>query len=76
MAPTLSSLGIDQLSVPERVSLVHAIWDSIAADQSAVPLSDSQQQEILRRAAKHDGSPQPVVPWEQVRDEALARLKR
>ena len=30
MAPTLESLGIDRLSVVERVTLVQAIWDSIA----------------------------------------------
>ena len=37
MTPTLESLGIDRLSVPERVALVHAIWDSLAAEIEATP---------------------------------------
>jgi len=30
MSPTLQSLGIDRLSVAERIELAEAIWDSVA----------------------------------------------
>ena len=30
MSPTLESLGIDRLSVAERIELAEAIWDSVA----------------------------------------------
>ena len=30
MSPTLKSLGLDQLSVAQRILLVEEIWDSIA----------------------------------------------
>lgn len=76
MAPDLTSLGIDQLSIPERISLVHAIWDSIAEENAVVPLSDAQMETVLRRAARHDAGNEPTIPWEQVRSEALARLKQ
>jgi putative addiction module component (TIGR02574 family) len=74
MSPSLASLGIDQLSVADRLTLVHAIWDSIASDSDAVPLSESQLAEIRRRAAKHDAGQSTTVPWEEVEKEALATL--
>lgn len=75
MSPTISSLGIDRLSVPDRLTLVHAIWDSIALEQKAVPLSEAQLEEIRRRAARHDAGEVRAIPWEQVQSEARARLK-
>lgn len=71
MATTLESLGIDRMSVAERIDLVQQIWDSIAADQ--IPLTDSQRQELERRADDDDTNPDDCVPWEQVKAEALAR---
>jgi putative addiction module component (TIGR02574 family) len=76
MLPTMQSLGIDQLSIPERVALVQEIWDSIAAEAKDVPLSDAQRQEIDRRLAAHEANPKAAIPWEQVEAEALARLRR
>src|SRR5438874_2524621 len=35
MSPTVQSLGIDQLSVADRLRLVQEIWDSIAAEAQA-----------------------------------------
>jgi len=76
MSPTLQSLGIDQLSIEERLRLVQEIWDSIAAEVEQLPLTDSQRQEVDRRLAAHRANPQAAIPWEQVEAEALARLRR
>ena len=37
------------LSIGERIRLVEDIWDSIAADQAALPLTDEQRAELDRR---------------------------
>ena len=37
------------LSIGERMQLVEDIWDSIAPDQAALPLTDEQRVEIDRR---------------------------
>ena len=74
MSPTLKALGIDRLSVGERIALVQEIWDSIAADAERSPLTEEQKQEIDRRLAAHRANPQAAIPWEQVEAEALARL--
>jgi putative addiction module component (TIGR02574 family) len=76
MSSTIQSLGIDRLSVPERIALVQEIWDSIAAEAEQAPLSEAQRQEVDRRLAAHRANPQAAVPWEQVEAEALARLRR
>ncbi len=72
MDATLESLGIDLMTVAERVTLVQKIWDSIAAE---VPLSDAQRLELERRAEEDDANPDDTIPWEKVRDEALARIR-
>jgi putative addiction module component (TIGR02574 family) len=76
MSPTLQALGIDRLSVAERIDLIGEIWDSIAADVEKAPLTEAQRQEIDRRLAAHKADPQAAIPWEQVEAEALARLRR
>jgi putative addiction module component (TIGR02574 family) len=72
----MKDLGIDRLSVADRLALVQEIWDSIAADIEQVPLTESQKAEIDRRLAAHRANPQAAIPWEQVEAEALARLRR
>jgi putative addiction module component (TIGR02574 family) len=76
MATTLQTLGIDRLSVEERIALVQEIWDSIANDADVAPLSESQRQELNRRADDDDANPADTVPWEQVKAQALDRWSR
>ena len=37
------------LSIGERMQLVEDLWDSIAADQAVLPLTDEQRIELDRR---------------------------
>ncbi|HBI45929.1 MAG TPA: hypothetical protein DDY78_24195 [Planctomycetales bacterium] len=76
MATPFESFGIDRLSVAERIVLVQQIWDSIAVDPNQVPLTEAQRHELERRADDDDANPGDVVPWEQVKAEALARWDR
>ena len=64
------------LSINERIQLVEAVWDGIAAEQPVPELSEAQKQELRRRIAEMDASPEIAVPWEEVRARAEARLKR
>lgn len=76
MNASIKSLGIDRLPVEERLTLVEEIWDSIAADSAAVPLTDAQRTELQRRIEEDDANPDDVTPWEQVRASSLARLRK
>jgi putative addiction module component (TIGR02574 family) len=40
---------LQELPLDERIRLVEDLWDSIAADQNAVPLSPEQRGELDRR---------------------------
>jgi putative addiction module component (TIGR02574 family) len=64
------------LSVEERLELVSAIWNSIAADAQAnpalLPLSDEERAELDRRVAEDDADPGAAIPW----DEALAQIRQ
>ena len=76
MSQTLQVLGIDRLSVEDRLRLVQEIWDSIAAEVEQSPLTEAQRQEVDRRLAAHRANPQAAIPWEQVEAEALSRLRQ
>lgn len=70
---TLQRLGIDRMSIAERLALVQDILDTVAAEQP-VALSDAKRKELERRVADADANPGDVVPWEQVKAAALSRF--
>lgn len=76
MAPTLQALGIDRLSVEDRIALAQAIWDSIPEEPYRPLLTEAKREELERRLADHEAHPDDVVPWEQIQAEALARWVR
>ena len=76
MGATMKSLGIDRLGVEERLALVEEIWDSIAAEGDAVPLTEAQRAELERRYAEDIANPDDITPWEEVRDSTLSRLRK
>ena len=73
MSVSMKSLGIEQLTVAERLDLVEELWDSIAA---STPVTDSQEVELDRRLADHAANPDDVVPWEEVRSSIKTRFAR
>ena len=74
LSTTLAEIA--SLSVDERIRLVEAIWESITAEPGQPKLTEAQQQELERRLAAHPASPEDVVPWEEVKGQALARARR
>jgi putative addiction module component (TIGR02574 family) len=67
MSPTLKSLGIDQLSVAERLVLVEEIWDSIPEQEKENPLTEPQQLDLQRRVAAYEANPKAGSSWEEVK---------
>ncbi|MEO7936835.1 MAG: addiction module protein [Dokdonella sp.] len=41
--------ALSELPIEQRIQLVEDLWDSIAADQKALPLTDWQRTELDRR---------------------------
>jgi putative addiction module component (TIGR02574 family) len=67
MSPTLKALGIDQLSVAQHILLVEEIWDSIAATEKEIPLTEAQMKNLQRRVAAHEANPKAGGSWEEVK---------
>ena len=76
MTASIQSLGIDRLSIDERLALVEAIWDSIADERGAVPLTETQREELEKRIVEDDANPHDVIPWEQIKASTTARLRK
>lgn len=72
MPMTLHSLGIDRLSVADRLALLEEIWDSIAADPDHVPVTAAQQEDLQRRLAALDANPAGST-WEEVKTRLMGR---
>ena len=74
MSTTLEALGIDKMSIDERLALLGEIWDSLSAAQEQVPLTELQKAELDRRLAAHQANPSAAIPWEKIKAEALERF--
>ena len=67
MHASAKSLGIDRLSLAERMLLVEEIWDSIATEAEALEVPQSHKDELDRRLAAHDADPGSGSSWEDVK---------
>lgn len=76
MTAILEELGIDRMTVLERIALAQEILDSVAAEQPRAPLSDAKRAELGRRLADETANPGDGVPWEEAEAAALARFAR
>ena len=57
-----------QMSVAERIQLAEDIWDSIAAVPDALPLTDTERQELDHRLQLHAQNPDEGIPWDELKD--------
>ena len=55
------------LPVGERVRLAQVLWDSVAANQEAYPISEAERAELDRRLAAYDRDPDAGSSWEEVK---------
>jgi putative addiction module component (TIGR02574 family) len=61
----------ESLSVEEQIKLVQELWDRIAANPDAIPLTEAQRAELERRLASERIDPPAGIPWDEVRCRAL-----
>ena len=75
MAPTIQELGIDRLSLEDRVSVAEAIWDNVTSEVETAAVPPAQLAELERRLVDSIARPDAVTPWEVVKARALARAR-
>lgn len=66
--------NLRKLPVDERIRLVEDLWDSIAADQSLLPLTPEQRAELDHRLDAYEADREPGSPAEDVIAEIRKRL--
>lgn len=67
-------MKIRDLPLDERIRLVEDIWDSIAEEQDALPISDEQRRELDRRLEAYRLSNEPSVPAAEAIERIRAEL--
>ena len=63
---------IDGLTTSKKILLVEDLWDSIAADESGVPVPQSHKKELDRRMRRHKSHPGDLLSLEELQ----ARIER
>ena len=76
MAPTLQQLGLDRLSLDDRLAVAQEVWDSVEQEVERVELAPEQRQELKRRLADSLAHPEARVAWEEIKALAMARAER
>lgn len=66
MAVDLASLGIDRLSVAERLKLIELIWDSLPESVNSEEVPEWHLSEIERRRVDAEAKPGLGKPWREV----------
>ncbi len=64
---------LSKLSRAERLQLVEDLWDSIAKEDSALPVSEAKLNELRRRKERFLQHPASGRTWEQVKQRARAQ---
>jgi putative addiction module component (TIGR02574 family) len=76
MAIDAKALGLHRLTVEERLELLDLVLASLEADAAAPDLSREQTAELERRVADADANPDDAVSWQDLKTEALLRLRQ
>jgi putative addiction module component (TIGR02574 family) len=67
MANLLNTLGIDRLSLEDRLTLLGDLWENLSEDSDRLPLLESQRADLQRRLDAIDANPSRGSSWEQVK---------
>jgi putative addiction module component (TIGR02574 family) len=67
MSSLMKSLGIDRLSIDDRVRLLDEISESIAATSEDATLSEAHKEDLRRRLDAYRDDPKAGSPWQEVK---------
>jgi len=76
MGQALHTLGIDSMSIEDRIALVQDIWDSVAIEAGLLLPSAAEKTELDRRLNEDDVTPDNTIFWKTIKTEAAKRWQR
>ncbi len=65
MPVSIEALGIDRLSVRDRLELIEQIWDSLPDQVNPDEVPEWHRVELTKRHAEADASPRVGKPWRE-----------
>lgn len=63
------------LTLPERIRLAQALWDSISEVPEALPLTEAERADLDRRLDAYYRDPGAGSPWEEVKERVRRRAR-
>lgn len=72
MTISLKALGIDHLSIRDRLDLIEQIWNTLPADVTPQDVPDWHLAVLERRRAEAEVNPNAGRPWREALD-AISR---
>lgn len=74
MASLMSQLGVDRLSIEDRVRLINEVSESLEAEIPPQPSVDLRE-ELDRRLAEYRANPEPGCTLDEIESQFRARLR-
>ncbi len=69
----LSLSQILKLSVPRRIKLAQAVWDSVVQVPKSLHITESERKELVRRLQSYYDDPGSSIPWSKVKTKLLSQ---
>ena len=63
----------EQLPISDQLRLIEALWNSVPPD-AEIPLHSEWEAVLTERVARLENGTAKTIPWETIRQEALARI--
>ena len=70
-----SALNLSELSRDEKLELIDWLWESLGQDSEALPLTNSQREELDRRLDELEAEGPTGLSWDEVVAQARARSR-
>ncbi len=75
MQPERIKSEVNKLGLSEKLSLVEAIWDSIAIDTAQLPMPMWQKRELDERQQEYQSGKPALHNWEEVHKDLREKCK-
>lgn len=76
MSVSIKNLGLDELPIEDRISIIDQLWEGIIASNDTVPISDELAAELDRRLNAYRANPEDSYTPEEVREAAKKHIGR
>ncbi len=62
-----------KMSVPKRIKLAQAVWDSVAEVPKSLPITEAERKILDRELRSYYANPGASIPWSKVKTKLLRK---